>query len=90
MLTEFSKQWITSTCAPESISSIELTDKSKTIVHRIINESKTKEVFCFEVFGSIIAITSTLSVKPEDVKSYDFNSACNVICEKLELIGIQL
>lgn len=90
MLTEFIKYWVGVTCAPESITSLELTTKAKTIVHKITNETKTKEVFVFEVLDNVIAITDTLDVKPEDVKSYNFNSASDVICSKLGLQSITI
>lgn len=88
-MNEFQKQWITSTCAPESITNIKSDEIKGNYLDVISNEDKSKRVFVISTNHHIQAIgldyASLISSE-----SYRFDKGLHKIAQLLELSCISI
>jgi hypothetical protein len=86
-MTEFQEQWITSTLAPESIST---KPWGNCFVHSLVNEDKSKQVFVLELFNGTLLVNSTIEELIKSKPHDSYSSACKEIVSLLNLEGLSI
>lgn len=81
----FTKEWITSTCAPESITNMRHSTKAD--LDCIRNEDKTIKVFVLSNNTEVLAIGVDY-VQLLDSKSYTFKEALHKVTKLLQLQSV--
>lgn len=59
-LSNFTKRWLTATCAPESIQTFTL---GLGLIHRLVNENKTKQCYVIEVPNGSLYVSDNVNLK---------------------------
>jgi len=81
-MNEFQKQWITSTCVPESITSIKT--QGKFYLDLITNEDKTIKITVLSNDDNVISIGKTYH-ELLDSPEYTFKEAVRKVAELLQI-----
>ena len=84
-LSNFTKRWLTATCAPESIQTFTL---GLGLLHKLINENRTKQCYVIEVHNGSLYVSDNMILKLATVlQKCDSKEA---VLLAAELLGINI
>ena len=84
-LSNFTKRWLTATCAPESITTFTL---GLGLLHKLVNENKTKQCYVIECPNEVFFVSDNSNLKEATIlEKCNLGEAIHLAIELLDLVG---